>query len=212
MSKIILDFGSANTHKNDIKYLTRMFDELFEVDTGKHEIIIKHQLFESAGNNIPLNPDVFDFAYEYAKVNGYETTSSVFDINSLKFLLDYDIPFVKIANNRRLDKIIGEIPRKIPVYISVGNKNQYTDILENQELKVDIILACVSKYPTDINCYIKNFDLYDLKNAISDHTTNFNLFETYEPDIIEWHYKLEDSTGLDSGDFARTPKQLKEVL
>jgi hypothetical protein len=48
--------------------------------------------------------------------------------------------------------------------------------------------------------------------AISDHTTSWDLFNKYNPEIIEWHYKLSDSIGLDAGDFARTPEQLKEVL
>ncbi|MFA5715059.1 MAG: hypothetical protein WC998_04935, partial [Candidatus Paceibacterota bacterium] len=103
MSQIILDFGSGNTHKNNWDYLKRMIDELKAVDTGKHEIIIKHQLFKAAGDNLPLDPWVFDAAYDYAKKLGYKTTSSVFDLESLKFLLNYDIPFVKIANRRDLD-------------------------------------------------------------------------------------------------------------
>jgi hypothetical protein len=38
------------------------------------------------------------------------------------------------------------------------------------------------------------------------------LFRKFEPEIIEMHYKLPDSTGLDAGPFARTPEQLAEIL
>jgi sialic acid synthase SpsE len=211
MSQIILDI-SANTHKNDWAYLKRMLDELKAVDAGKHEVVIKHQLFMQAGENIPLDWHIFYKAYRYAEKLGYKTTSSVFDKKSLNFLLQYDIPFVKIANNRELDWLIGYVPRKIPVYVSVSDSyytdNPYDDGFD----KLFVHLACVSKYPANINEYESNFNSPHLKMNVSDHTTNWDLFNKYQPKIIEVHYKLENSTGLDAGSFARTPSQLSEVL
>ena len=211
MSRIILDFGSGNTCKNDKNYVKKMLDELKAVDTGKHEIIIKWQLFKKAGKNIPLSHEIFEYAYDYAKKLGYKTTSSVFDKESVEFLLKFDIPFVKIANNRNLDWIMGEIKRKIPIVLSYGNV---------EELKVDRTyntekLLCVSEYPATVEAYEKTFNLgYYVKYycGISDHTTNFDLFNKYKPSLIEFHYKLKDSTGLDAGEFARTPERLKEIL
>jgi sialic acid synthase SpsE len=114
MSKIILDFGSGNSCKNDKRIAKGMYDELKKVDTGKHEIVCKWQLFEKAGNNIPLYPDVFEYAYDYGTSLGYPVTSSVFDKNSLDFLLDFDSCFVKIANRKELYSLIGYVPRKNP--------------------------------------------------------------------------------------------------
>jgi len=212
MSKIILDFGSGNTCKNDWDYTKRMIDELKAVDTGKHEVIIKWQLFKEAGDNIPLHKSIFDLAYSYAMQLGYKTTSSVFDKESLDFLLQFDVPFIKIANNRKLDWLIGEIPRKFPIYISLGN-----DPDEPFNEKDIESLLCVSEYPATIEMYRKKFRSIDhlVKfegYGISDHTTNFGLWYRYEPRIIEWHYGLEDSTGLDAGLFMRTPVMLAEVL
>jgi len=216
MSLIILDI-SANTHKNDWKYLKKMLDELKKVDTGKHEIIIKHQLFTKVGDNIPLKHEIFEKAYNYAEKLGYKTTSSIFDKESLDYLLKFDVPFIKIANNRKLDYLIGEIPRKIPLYISYGNAEE----LQSAETYNATRLFCVSEYPATIESYEEAFDLQGYATyqqrcyvfyRISDHTTNFGLWYKYEPDIIEWHYKLEDSTGLDAGEFARTPAMLKEIL
>ena len=90
---IILDFGSGNTCKNSRRYITQMIDELAAVDTGKQEIVIKWQLFADCQPNIPLEYHVFDYAYQYAKHLGYKTTASVFDMESLCYLLSYDIPF-----------------------------------------------------------------------------------------------------------------------
>jgi len=212
MSEIILDFGSGNTHKNNWDYLKKMIDELKKIDTKKHEVIIKHQLFKEAGNNIPLDREIFKKAYYYAKELEYKTTSSVFDKNSLDFLLKYDIPFIKIANNRALDWLIREIPRKIPVYVSVGKSSSGGYNMRATSTK-DKYLCCVSNYPATIKEYESDCKIWGLKNAISDHTTDFRLWYRYQPAIIEFHYVLEhDPNNLDGGLFARTPRQLAEIL
>ena len=211
MSEIILDV-SANTHKNDWEYLKKMLDKVKELDTGKHKIIIKHQLFEKAGENIPLDSALFYMAYYYAKEQlGYETTASVFDIPSLKVLLNYEVPFVKIANNRNLDYLIGKIPREIPVYVSCSNEKENVQLLSDH-FKI-VPFCCVSNYEgASVEEYEESHNPEDLRYCISDHTTDWELFKKYTPRRIEVHYKLEDSTGLDAGPFARTPAQLAEVL
>jgi sialic acid synthase SpsE len=215
MSQIILDFGSGNTHKNKWDCLKRMIDELKAIDTGKHEIIIKHQLFKVAGDNLPLDPWVFDAAYDYAKKLGYKTASSVFDKPSLDFLLKYDIPFVKIANRRDLDWLIGEVPRKTLVYISHGKIEEFFNSRYQDNIRE---LICVSEYPSNIEKYqniineIESLLACKLNLNISDHTIGLDLFKKYKPQIWEKHYKLNDSTGLDAGPFAITPEELSEIL
>ena len=217
MSKIILDFGSGNTCQNDKAIVKRMIDELRDIDTGKNEVIIKWQLFEEAEGNIPLNHSMFGYAYGYAKKLGYKTTSSVFDKPSLDFLLKYDIPFVKIANRRDLDWLVGEVPRKLPVYISYKDSDELSDLVEKIKTSYgdDKFLQCVSKYPATIEEYEKHGEwvglLYRYK-AISDHTIGLDLLKKYQPQIWEKHYKLNDSTGLDAGPFAITPEELSEIL
>ena len=223
---IILDI-SANTHKNSMSYVKRMIDELVKVDSRKHEVVIKHQLFREAGENIPLQLSVFDYAYWYAEQQGYQTTASVFDLDSLRFLLTYDIPFIKIANRPDLYWLAEEIPREKDEYgnmsnvalpiISISNQDDISGIIMvNRAMAV---LFCVSEYPATMEQYEQSFpsmgSLINLDSAtygISDHTTDFTLYHKYKPEIYECHYKLADSTGLDAGDFARTPEQLKEIL
>lgn len=215
MSQIILDFGSGNTCKNDLKIIKRMINELAAVDTHKHEVIIKWQLFQKAGDNIPLQGDNFYGAYEYAKAKRYKTTASVFDLASLHVLLQYEVPFIKIANRRDLDWLIGEVPRKIPMYISIGDIQELRKTRNYLSLfcPYDMPMACVSEYPARLKQYQLNFSPGVLCRSVSDHTTDFTLWHKYKPQIIEWHYVLEhDSNNLDGGLFARTPKQLKEIL
>jgi len=208
---IILDFGSGNTCKNDEDYAIRMIDELDEVVQEKRATkpIIKWQLFEKAGGNIPLAHELFEVVYKYALRKGYQTTASVFDEASLEFLLSYDVPFVKIANNKSLYPLIKKIPRGVPVVVSHG---VHMDGIINLLLPDDRFMVCISKYPTIIKEYEESFSQQSLTSGISDHTTDWKLYKKYRPWIYECHYKLEDSEGLDAGPFARTPKQLKEIL
>jgi len=219
MAQIILDFGSATTCKNDKAYVKRMIDELKAVDSGKHDIVIKWQLFSNEISSLPdgtvldppvtpLNKGLFAWAYTYAAELGYETTASVFDKESLDYLLTFDIPFVKIANRPDTRWLIGEVPRKIPVYSS-GDMQYYSN---HKWENGDIPLKCITQYPATVAQYEKGFGASLFTGRISDHTIGFELWYKYKPVTIEWHYKLEDSTGYDAGSFARTPSQLKEVL
>lgn len=206
MARIILDFGSGNTCRNDLGIIRKMYNGLKLIDRLRHNVIVKWQLFEKAGDNLPLGWAAFDYAYTYGRNLGYAVTASAFDLPSLKFLLQYDIPFVKLANNKGVYHLAGGVPRNILILKSVSSPEEI-DVPEHNTIK----LACVSEYPATTEQYIKTFGDRRLK-GISDHSSNFNLFRYYEPDIIEWHYKLEDSTGLDAGPFARTPAQLTEIL
>lgn len=203
MSNIILDFGSGNTCKNDKRYIDMMYSNLKKIDQGKHNIVVKWQLFKVAGANIPLTDESFNYAYDKGVSLGYEVTASVADKESLDFLLLHDIPFVKIANNRSHDLLINYIPDEIPVYISKS------DELSLPAGKTYKEFWCISRYPATI----EEYESLPLQGCnISDHTDNFELFNKYNPDWIEWHYKLSNSTGLDAGSFARTPQQLSAIL
>jgi sialic acid synthase SpsE len=168
-------------------------------------LVIKWQLFKEAGDNVPLHPNVFDAAYHFAMTNfGIETTASVFDKESLDFLLTYRIPFVKIANSIESKKMMSNIKMEQKVIIS-------TDVPNFMDFKPNQLLYCISKYPATTNEYETKFG-DKMQEGISDHTTNFDLFNKYQPKVYEFHFKLEDSVGPDAGEFARTPAQIKEWL
>jgi len=201
----ILDFGSGNTCQNDWMYVKRMIDEFYKIfreKKCKKEIVLKWQLFIHSENNIPLNRKIFETAFFYAWGIGFQTTASVFDESSLTYLLDFDIPFVKIANQEKSQKIKGWVPDDYKVIKSVGKPE---DVGLNS-------MCCVSKYPATVEDYEKTFFKTDLKKGISDHTIDWTLYHKYQPKIYECHYALDDSTGLDAGPFARRPSQLREVL
>ena len=208
---IILDFASGSTCQNDIAYIKRMIDELRQVDTGKHEVIIKWQLFEQA--TVPYVPALsllsFREAYTHAASVGYKTTASVFDTWSLGQLLEYDVPFVKFACREWVYPLIGApsmMGRRAVVSIRDAASR-----LQFKALWLADCMCCVPKYPASVDDYYV-FGDDDLVCGISDHTVDWTLYKDYTPDIYECHYKLEDSTGPDAGAHARTPEMLREVL
>ncbi len=212
MSQVILDFGSGETCKNDTAIVKRMIDELVAVDTHKHEILIKWQLFLRVEAPVPpLRHDVFYYAYQYAAELGYLTTASVFDYPSLSYLLDYHPAALKIACRPYLYNLVRNMPRETPIYISVEDPN-YGNLLRQMHPGFDLrFLHCVPEYPASRTKYETMFG-YQLSVGISDHTTDLQLFKEYQPMWFEKHYRLEDSTGLDAGAFAATPRELAEIL
>jgi sialic acid synthase SpsE len=200
MSQIILDMGSGNTCKNSVDYAYKMIDAVAAIDSHKHEVIFKWQLFQDEPPNVPLDHLVFGRAYAHAKGFGYKTTSSVFDKPSLDFLLNFDIPFVKIACRPRIYWLIGEVPRKLPVYVSWTGEEM---------IRGDIIrMFCVPKYPAEVSDYPKG------ASVISDHTRGLDLWKQSSPRIWEKHFVLEyDPNNPDAAlGHAIKPDLLKEVL
>lgn len=216
MSQIVLDI-SANTHRNDEKYYKHMINELAKVDTRKHNVVLKWQLWAGklGENKTPDSHLFYEMAWWAWEKYEYKTTASIFDISALGFLdhlqdkmndsqVGYKLPFIKIANRRELDWLVGEIPRKYKIYKSVGDMFQYDN--EMFTFRLAIPLYCVSEYPAPVRKYP------DYVKTISDHTVGLNLWLRNRPHIWEKHYKLSDSAGLDAGDFAITPEELKEIL
>jgi hypothetical protein len=207
MSQIILDLGSGNTCRNSVDYAEKMIDTVAAIDSHKHEIIFKWQLFLNEPPNIPLDHLVFARAYKHAKALGYKTTSSVFDKPSLDFLLNFDIPFVKIACRPSTYWLIGEVPRKIPVYVSCDiREEELPDFGENGGNWT--MLSCVPKYPASLEDY-RGYHPW-----VSDHVEGLALWRDY-PEWRAWekHFILEDDpTNPDAAGHAIKPDLLKEVI
>ena len=211
MSEIILDFGSANSCRNDEKVVKEMIDTIAGLDTHKHDITIKWQLFEYSKNNQPLLFPVFDYAYEYAEEKGYKTTASVFDDSSYSFLLRHEIPFIKIANNVESAKQIVKIPQYYRVYSSFSFPFRY----QLNDVYRDYIQFCVqSRYdpPARRQDYEKMYRDWQLKTAISDHTVDWYLWDKYKPKYYECHFVLKHESWNPDSKVARTPKDMEKIL
>jgi len=215
---VILDFGSGETCQNSRLEALKMIKEMDNVNSGKRRIVIKWQLFntvpKAGGKTVtPLDRDVFDYAYRLAAKMGYETTASVFDIPSLKFLIDnYSVPFVKIACRQSIyELLLPKIPNSVLALVSVPSPFTTWDFRLSMISDNIDFLCCVPEYPANWVKYATLFGGF-LSVGISDHTDNFELFHKYKPTRYEKHFKLPDSKGLDNGPWAMTPEQLEGIL
>lgn len=218
MSVILIDMGSGETCKNDKATVHRMIDGLAEVDSHRHQVYIKWQLFTKVPAPVPpLEHEVYVDAVRYAAERDYMTSASVFDEFQLAFLLGLrdagmPLPFVKLAARPRWYRLLEHIPRDVQVYLSLPNA-AWRDCLMEMYPRAEPVrwLYTVAEYPANSTKYETLFG-NNLCYGISDHTTDLRLFKQYEPLYYERHMKLPDSTGLDSGEFASTPEQLREIL
>lgn len=205
--RLILDVGSGASLP-DAATARRFVDEVAKRDGHKHEIVFKAQLFESAPPNKPLYHTVFADLYWYAESNGYKCTASVFDESSLSFLLEFDIPFVKLACRPDLYWLAGEVPRKVPVYASYDRREGYPDT----SLLAVSWMACVREYPA----LPKEYGFKVFPTAVSDHTVGWDMFREWDAKIPkqawEKHLKLPDTTGPDAGPWSVTPTELEEII
>ena len=172
------------------------------------EIIIKTQLFKDIPPNKPLDRDVFLYLKNYGESKGFQVTASVFDMDSLAFLLVHDPCFVKIACRPDLYWLAGEVPRKIPIVVSYDVRDELVN-WDRLPPKYNYPLACVPTYPAKIEDYKFPGRLY-----ISDHTVGLELFKQEAPVVWEKHFVLKknDPTNPDSmGGFALDPEELKQI-
>ena len=196
MSEIVLDLGSGH----NAPHMKEMVRQVASLDTKKHDIIFKTQLFTDIPPNKPLSYDEFEEIYYYADSKDYKLTSSVFDQDSLAFLLDFDIPFVKIACRPSLYEMVNDVRRSIMTYVSTAGQ---------WVLGADIHLLCVPEYPAKIQDYEKKIGK-TIWAGVSDHTVGLDLFDRFKPAIWERHIKLPKMEGPDAGEWASTPQQLRE--
>jgi sialic acid synthase SpsE len=200
MALFILDMGSGNTCRNDKDTIRRMIHEVAELDFNGHDVVLKWQLFKDAPPNVPLDHGCFNYAVEIAERLALQTTASVFDLESLRFLMNFDVPFVKIANRPDLYHL-AEFAA-VPFYVSTAQSGF--------NLKDAVMLACVSNYPATIEEYEARFTPGELQ-YVSDHTVGWRLYEKYRPYVIEKHFVHERVDGNpDAGPFSVTADELAE--
>lgn len=214
MSQLILDMGSGNTCHNCKEVVKQMiWEAAANYYNDKHEIILKWQLFKDAPPNVPLDHDVFEYAYKYAHNLGIETTASVFDIDSLRFLMQYEVPFIKIACRPELYELMEAVENVADQHGRWGYPAVYVSTSESGlELPGATMLACIPKYPATIEDYEGTFSHPELKH-VSDHTVGWGLYWKWKPDIIEKHFvHVREEGNPDAGPFAVTPDELMEIM
>ena len=212
MAQVILDVGSGASLP-DKETARRFVDEIKAVDTGKHQIVFKAQLFMHEPPNAPLSRFVFADLYDYAIDQGYGCTASVFDQDSLNYLSEFDVPFIKIACRPDLYEMINDISGEHMVYASYYPTNEQIVGSEGQPLAADRILLCVPHYPAQAAVYKMELMHPEIRfDGLSDHTVGLDLYRELEPKIWEKHIKLAGTVGPDAGPWAMLPEEVGVIL
>lgn len=206
--QLVLDIGSGATLP-DGKACRRFVDA---VKGSDKDVVLKAQLFTDIPPNKPLDHEVFDELFIYGLEQDVAVTASVFDSESLHFLLAHqELPFVKIACRPDLYHLGVAVPRSIPVYASYDVRTLEADSVPKH---FDIRLACVPEYPAPYRDYSR----WVRWSSLSDHTKGLELFEEMVWDIDElvvWEKHLCDSrdpANPDSGPFALQIHELDKIL
>ena len=104
---------------------------------------------------VEFEKEEYDIIDEYCKKNEIHWFASPWDVDSVNFLSQYDIPALKVPSASLNDKelLLAMAKTNIPIIISTGMSTQNevdeaVSILKDSQLAV---LHCVSTYPTPTN-------------------------------------------------------------
>jgi len=106
---------------------------------------------------IELGKEEYDYIDKYCKEKPIDWTASVWDLPSLEFLLNYNIPFIKIPSAKMTDKelLIQSCKTGKPLVVSTGMStleeiDKAVDILEKYASQY-VLMHCNSAYPAPQN-------------------------------------------------------------
>ena len=202
------------------------------IDSHKEDFIIKGTIWE--GENLY---SLYKQAYTpwewhaklfaVAKEEGLICFSSPFDITSVDFLEELNVPAYKIASFEITDiPLIEYVASKgKPVIISTGIATN-----EDIELALDAckrmgnnniaLLKCTSSYPAPIDeanmCMVKDLaERYDVITGLSDHTIGSTVpvvATCFGAKIIEKHFILDRSIGGADASFSMNESEFTEMV
>jgi len=130
---------------------------------------------------VEFGKEEYDFISEYAQRKPIDWSVSVWDIDSLKFISEYNVPFIKIPSSHITNnELILEVCKtNLPIAISTGMSTiseidkAVEIILSNSDCK-PLIMHCNSSYPTprdemNLRNIITLQDRYDCPIGYSGH-------------------------------------------
>jgi len=108
-------------------------------------------------HKLEFGKEQYDYIDKYCKEKPIDWTASVWDLPSLEFILNYDIPFIKIPSAKLTDKnLLLEVAKsKKPILLStgmstIGEIDEAVNILENYASEY-ALMHCNSAYPASHN-------------------------------------------------------------
>jgi N-acetylneuraminate synthase len=109
-------------------------------------------------HKVEFQKNEYDYIDNYAKEKPLDWSASAWDLPSLEFLMQYDIPFIKIPSAKITDKTLVEESAKIgkPLFISTGMStiqevDEVVNIVEKHLSKNYVLFHCNSTYPAKLD-------------------------------------------------------------
>ena len=110
-------------------------------------------------HKVEFNKEEYAEIDSYCKQQGIAWSASPWDIDSLKFLEQYDLPFIKIPSamitNKKLIKAAGETGKKIIISTGMSTPEEIDEAIYELEVHCEYkdiaILHCNSTYPAPLN-------------------------------------------------------------
>ena len=182
-----------------------------------------YELYEEAQTPWEWHKPIFKRSREL----GLIPFSSPFDLTSVDFLEDLDVPCYKIASFENIDiELIKKVAStKKPMIISTGMANlaeldEAVAAARNAGCKDLILLKCTSSYPaspeySNILTIPHMRDLFKCEIGISDHTYGIGVSVAavaLGASFIEKHFTISREDGGVDSDFSLEPSQMKDLV
>lgn len=182
-----------------------------------------HKLYQTAYTPWEWQPKLKKIAEEM----GLICFSSPFDLTSVDFLEDMNVPAYKVASFEITDipfiKKIAKLHKPIIMSTGIARPDDIELALKTcvDEGNEDVILLkCTSAYPSpyeDINLRVipDMAERYNVLTGLSDHTLGSTVSVTSIPlgaKVIEKHLTLKRADGGPDGAFSMEPEEFKEMV
>lgn len=167
----------------------------------------------------------YDLIDAYCKRVGIKWTASVFDIDSLNFILNYNVPFLKIASSSitetELLEAVSESGKDVILSTGMSTESEINNAVSFFNIDKLTLMHCVSTYPTPDNETNIN-RVHTLRKLYPDVTLGYSgheqsiypsiLAKSIGADIIERHITMSKSMwGTDQSNSIE-PAELKELI
>ena len=195
---------------NCIKFQTFISDNLVsknanKADYQKQQTDTEESQYEML-RNLELSFEDFTELNEYCKTNGIEFVSTAFDLDSVDFLNQLDMPFWKIPSGEitNLPYLIKIANTHKPIVMSTGMSTieeieDAIGVLKNNGVSEIILLHCTTEYPAPYNeVNLKAMETlkkrFNVNVGYSDHTKGIEIpiaAVAMGATVIEKHFTLD---------------------
>jgi len=175
--------------------------------------------------NIEFGKEEYDAIDKYCRELGAMWTASVWDVDSLDFILQYDIPFIKIASasitNVELLTAINEKVDNVLMSVGMSTEEQIKKALSILDRPYVELLWCNSNYPSkdeeiDLNAIPVLQKKFNLNVGYSGHETDdlptILAATIHGVNVIERHVTLDKRMWGSDQSASLDPDELQAVM